>query len=52
MSDDTIKERLDQLQSEAERLLSLLKDREVGLFTWWEMLNRRVEAIENWRLKT
>lgn len=36
---------LDQLQTEAERLVSLLKDRQPGLMTWNEMLRSRLIRI-------
>lgn len=36
---------LDELQSEAEKLVSLLKDRQPGLMTWNNFLRERLEAI-------
>jgi len=36
---------LDKLQGEAEKLLSLLKDRQPGLMAWNEFMKERLEAI-------
>lgn len=36
---------LDKLQAETEKLLSLLKDRQQGLFTWNEFLHERLVSI-------
>jgi hypothetical protein len=38
---------LDELQSEAEKLVALLKDRQPGLVTWNTLMNERVESIHN-----
>jgi hypothetical protein len=38
-------EKLDELQWEAERLAGLLQDRQPGLFTWHEMVAKRIAAI-------
>jgi len=37
----------DKLQEEAEKLVSLLKDREVGLFSWHMLLNKRLKSIHD-----
>lgn len=37
---------LDKLQSECERLLSLLKDRQQGMFTWNAFVAERLQAIK------
>lgn len=37
--------RLDRLQEEAEKLVSLLKGREPGLSTWWGFFEARCEAL-------
>lgn len=37
---------LDQLQQEAEKLVSLLKDRQLGLMTWHMLLEERLKAIK------
>ena len=36
---------LDELQSEAEKLVILLKDRQPGLMTWHDWLNNRLERL-------
>jgi len=36
---------LDELQMEAEKLVALLKDRQVGLFTWHDFLRERVQKM-------
>ena len=36
---------LDELQSEADKLVSLLKDRQPGLATWNRLLRERVESL-------
>lgn len=36
---------LDELQSEVERLLSLLRDRQPGLFSWNDYLRSRLSTI-------
>ena len=38
-------ERIEELQIEVEKLLSLLKDRKPGCFTWNEAINDQVVAI-------
>jgi len=38
---------LDELQEEMEKLLSLLKDRQPGLFTWNEFLMERMKKIHS-----
>ena len=37
----------DRLQEEAEKLVALLKDREVGLFSWHILLNERLKTIHD-----
>ncbi len=37
----------DKLQEEAEKLVSLLKDREVGMFSWHILLNERLKSIHD-----
>lgn len=37
----------DRLQEEAEKLVALLKDREVGLFSWHTLLNERLKTIHD-----
>lgn len=37
---------LDELQSEVEKLLSLLKNRQPGLFTWNDFLAERLKNIK------
>ena len=37
----------DRLQEEAEKLVALLKDREVGLFSWHMLLNERLKTIHD-----
>lgn len=41
----TLKEILDELQGETERLLALLKDRQPYLMTWYESLLKRLERL-------
>lgn len=36
---------LDELQKELEGVLALLKDRQVGLFSWNEALYERLETV-------
>lgn len=36
---------LDELQQEAEKLLSLLNDRQPGLMTWNEFLHERIKKL-------
>lgn len=36
---------LDQLEIEVDKLKELLKDRQEGLFTWWEFLVKQLNAI-------
>lgn len=38
---------LDELQVEAEKLLSLLRDRQPGLVTWNKFLLQRLETLHN-----
>jgi hypothetical protein len=40
---DTTK--LDELQTECEKVAQLLKEHEVGMFTWWDFLHDRMERI-------
>jgi hypothetical protein len=37
---------LEDLQNEVEKLLSLLRDRQIGLFTWNQFLRERLSAIK------
>jgi len=37
---------LDELQKETEKLLSLLKDRQTGMYTWNEFLSERLSNIK------
>lgn len=37
---------LDALQREAEKLVGLLKDRQVGLMTWWGFLRERLLNLQ------
>ena len=36
---------LDELQQEAEKLVSLLKDRQPGLMTWNEFIQERLQNL-------
>lgn len=36
---------LDQIQEQAEKLLALLKDRQLGLSTWHEFVDNRITEI-------
>lgn len=38
---------LDELQGEAEKLVSLLKDRQPGLMTWNDFMRERLEALHS-----
>ena len=38
-------QRIDELQTEVEKLLSLLKDRKPNCLTWYEVINDRIVAI-------
>lgn len=38
---------LDELQSEAEKLVSLLKDRNLGLMAWNESLSKQVKSLRD-----
>lgn len=38
---------LDKLQAEAEKLMQLLKDRQVGLTSWWVLLRERLDALDD-----
>ena len=39
---------LDVLQAEVEKLLGLLKDRQIGLVSWHTFFQQRVNAIGAW----
>jgi hypothetical protein len=41
----TLGEKLDALQTETEKLLALLKDREVGVAVWHQFLGERLQAM-------
>jgi len=36
---------LDELQQEAEKLLALLKDRQIGMMTWDDFMRERLQKI-------
>ncbi len=38
-------DKLDELQTECEKMIQLLKERGTGLFTWWDLLFSRMERI-------
>ena len=38
---------LDEIQNEAEKLVSLLKERETGMFSWHMLLNERLMSLHN-----
>ena len=47
MAEKTQKEMLDNLQGDAERLVNLLKAREIGLVSWWILLGDCMKRIHD-----
>lgn len=43
----TVNDKLDELQVETEKLLALLKDRQVGVSAWSLLLHMRAKALQH-----